>query len=259
MRNELDARTPSAIVPIAISDEEPPTSTTAMSPSGGCSSALVAPTNASRASSSSLSTSTATPARSAIARVKSSWLAASRIAAVATARIVSVPSSRARRTCVATTSATSRIFFGGILSSAWRPLPIRVNARWRSSSRRRPSAGSATSSRVVFEPMSMQPQIMTPGYRLAGVARTLWLLRHGDAEPQGTREDFDRRLTARGERRPARRARAGAAGRAVRLASSRARACARVDTALIACAELGHRAGRPRAAVRRLRPATRPR
>ena len=35
MRNELDARTPSAIVPIAISEEEPPTSITAMSPSGG--------------------------------------------------------------------------------------------------------------------------------------------------------------------------------------------------------------------------------
>jgi phosphohistidine phosphatase len=27
----------------------------------------------------------------------------------------------------------------------------------------------------------------------------LWLLRHGDAEPHGTRDDADRRLTARGE------------------------------------------------------------
>ena len=87
-------------------------------------------------------------------------MAASRIAAVATARIVSVPSSRASRTCVATTSATSLIFFAGIVSSGSRPLPIRVNARWRISSRSRPSAGSATSSRVVFEPMSMQAQIM---------------------------------------------------------------------------------------------------
>ena len=52
------------------------------------------------------------------------------------------------------------IFFAGIVSSRRRPLPMRVNARWRSSSRRRPSAGSATSSRVVFEPMSMQPQII---------------------------------------------------------------------------------------------------
>jgi phosphohistidine phosphatase len=32
------------------------------------------------------------------------------------------------------------------------------------------------------------------------MARQLWLLRHGDAEPHGTRDDADRRLTARGER-----------------------------------------------------------
>jgi phosphohistidine phosphatase len=32
------------------------------------------------------------------------------------------------------------------------------------------------------------------------MARQLWLLRHGDAEPHGTRDDVDRRLTARGER-----------------------------------------------------------
>jgi phosphohistidine phosphatase len=32
------------------------------------------------------------------------------------------------------------------------------------------------------------------------MARQLWLLRHGDAEPHGTRADVDRRLTARGER-----------------------------------------------------------
>jgi phosphohistidine phosphatase len=31
------------------------------------------------------------------------------------------------------------------------------------------------------------------------VARTLWLLRHGDAEPHGSRADFERRLTDRGE------------------------------------------------------------
>jgi phosphohistidine phosphatase len=31
------------------------------------------------------------------------------------------------------------------------------------------------------------------------MARQLWLLRHGDAEPHGVRVDFDRRLTARGE------------------------------------------------------------
>jgi phosphohistidine phosphatase len=32
------------------------------------------------------------------------------------------------------------------------------------------------------------------------MARQLWLLRHADAEPHGTRVDFDRRLTTRGER-----------------------------------------------------------
>src|SRR6476659_3368520 len=31
------------------------------------------------------------------------------------------------------------------------------------------------------------------------MARQLWLLRHADAEPHGTREDSARRLTARGE------------------------------------------------------------
>jgi phosphohistidine phosphatase len=35
---------------------------------------------------------------------------------------------------------------------------------------------------------------------LGGMARQLWLLRHADAEPHGTREDSERRLTARGER-----------------------------------------------------------
>ena len=116
---------------------------------------------------------------------------------------------------------------------------MRVKARWRISSRRRPSAGSATSSRVVFEPMSMQPQIMNSGYRLACMAGTLWLLRHGDAEPHGARADFDRRLTARGERQ------SRAAGRALArlgvgfdgvFASPRVRA---LETARLACAELG--------------------
>jgi phosphohistidine phosphatase len=32
------------------------------------------------------------------------------------------------------------------------------------------------------------------------MARQLWLLRHADAEPHGTRPDFERRLTPRGER-----------------------------------------------------------
>jgi phosphohistidine phosphatase len=65
------------------------------------------------------------------------------------------------------------------------------------------------------------------------------MLRHGDAEPHGARDDFHRRLTARGERQ------ATGAGRALaRLgvrfeavyASPRVRA---LDTARLACAELG--------------------
>ena len=71
------------------------------------------------------------------------------------------------------------------------------------------------------------------------MARTLWLLRHGDAEPHGVRDDFDRRLTARGERQ------ARAAGLALAhlgarfdhaFSSPRARA---LETARLTCAELG--------------------
>jgi phosphohistidine phosphatase len=70
------------------------------------------------------------------------------------------------------------------------------------------------------------------------VAKTLWLLRHGDAEPHGTRADFERRLTDRGERQ------SRAAGRAfarlgVRFehvfSSPRVRA---LETARLVCAEL---------------------
>jgi phosphohistidine phosphatase len=35
---------------------------------------------------------------------------------------------------------------------------------------------------------------------MGGTARQLWLLRHADAEPHGTRPDVERRLTPRGER-----------------------------------------------------------
>ena len=70
------------------------------------------------------------------------------------------------------------------------------------------------------------------------MAKTLWLLRHGDAEPHGTRTDFERRLTDRGERQ------SRAAGRAfarlgVRFehvfSSPRVRA---LETARLVCAEL---------------------
>jgi phosphohistidine phosphatase len=71
------------------------------------------------------------------------------------------------------------------------------------------------------------------------VAKTLWLLRHGDAEAHGLRADFDRRLTARGERQ------SRAAGRALArldvrfehvFTSPRVRA---LETARLVCAELG--------------------
>ena len=80
----------------------------------------------SRPSSSSLRISTSTPAASPIAFAARSPLLASRTAAVATARIVSAPSSRASRTWVATTSATSSTFSGRISPSSPIALLIRV-------------------------------------------------------------------------------------------------------------------------------------
>jgi phosphohistidine phosphatase len=71
------------------------------------------------------------------------------------------------------------------------------------------------------------------------VAKTLWLLRHGDAESHGSRPDFERRLSDRGERQ------SRAAGRALArlgvrfdhvFTSPRVRA---LDTARLVCAELG--------------------
>lgn len=71
------------------------------------------------------------------------------------------------------------------------------------------------------------------------MAGTLWLLRHGDAEAHGASSDFERRLTARGERQ------SHAAGCAfARLGvsfehvftSPRVRA---LETAQLVCAELG--------------------
>jgi phosphohistidine phosphatase len=71
------------------------------------------------------------------------------------------------------------------------------------------------------------------------MAKTLWLLRHGDAEAHDSRPDFERPLTARGE------SQSRAAGRTlarlgVRLeyAFTSPRTRAR-ETARIACAELG--------------------
>jgi phosphohistidine phosphatase len=71
------------------------------------------------------------------------------------------------------------------------------------------------------------------------MAKQLWLLRHGEAEPHGSRDDFDRRLTERGERQ------ARDAGRAlarfelpIHLVFTSPKVRAR-DTARLACAELG--------------------
>ena len=70
------------------------------------------------------------------------------------------------------------------------------------------------------------------------MSRQLWLLRHGEAEPHGTRTDAERRLTDRGEEE------ARAAGRALAalgltfqlaLTSPKVRAA---ETARLACAEL---------------------
>jgi phosphohistidine phosphatase len=71
------------------------------------------------------------------------------------------------------------------------------------------------------------------------MVRQLWLLRHADAEPHGTRQDAQRKLTARGERQ------ARIAGRAMTrmalsfktiLVSPKVRA---QQTAELACLELG--------------------
>ncbi len=70
------------------------------------------------------------------------------------------------------------------------------------------------------------------------MAGTLWLLRHGDAEPHGAAADFERRLTPRGEQQ------ARAAGQALArmdvqfeavFTSPRVRA---LDTARLACEAL---------------------
>ena len=84
----------------------------------------------------------------------SSRLTAARMQAVATTRTRSAPAVAARATCSATTRETSSIFSWGISGL----VPIRVNARRWSTSSRRPSFTSATSTRVVFVPMSTHAQ-----------------------------------------------------------------------------------------------------
>ena len=88
-------------------------------------------------------------------------------------RIASASSSSASRTCVATTSATSVTFSGGSRRPSPEACPSRVNALWSMTPRSWPSSGSATSTRVVFEPMSIAAQsireaILPEGARRAG-------------------------------------------------------------------------------------------
>jgi hypothetical protein len=120
--------------PIAISLEPPPTSITATVPSTGRSRVRVAPTNDNRASSSPVSTDSSVPPASSTASTSSWRLGALRIAAVATATICSEPSSLATATWVRTTSAVSAILSAGIAPPLPRLLPMRVNARWVTSS-----------------------------------------------------------------------------------------------------------------------------
>jgi phosphohistidine phosphatase len=71
------------------------------------------------------------------------------------------------------------------------------------------------------------------------MAQQLWLLRHGEAEPHGARDDADRRLTPRGERQSEA---AGAALAALGVEFAAAYTSPRVralDTARLACEALG--------------------
>ena len=71
------------------------------------------------------------------------------------------------------------------------------------------------------------------------MAQQLWLLRHGEAEPHGARDDADRRLTPRGERQSEA---AGAALAALGVEFTAAYTSPRIralDTARLACEALG--------------------
>src|SRR3954471_8793436 len=120
----------------------------------------VAPAKASRASSSPLRTSTGTPAAALSRASSASRPGASRSAAVATTRSAAMSLARAVSACSATASAIASALSAGMplrRSAAVR----RTNARWAATSTSAPGrsgSGSATSSRVVFEPMSITAQ-----------------------------------------------------------------------------------------------------
>jgi hypothetical protein len=87
-------------------------------------------------------------------------LAARLIAAVATTRTCAAPAASAAARWAATTSHTAAIVACGIAPRASILRPRCVNSRCSSTADSRPRAASATSSRVVFDPMSMQAQRM---------------------------------------------------------------------------------------------------
>ena len=154
--SETDQVTPPSAVPTTSSVEPPPTSTTPSGPSGGAASAPMAPRNASRASSSASRISSGVPQPASIAAASAWRSVAWRTAAVATIRSETASSSRAWRAWRATIDATSAISSGP--SSPFTHSLKRVNARSETTSCRREAPASATSSRVVLEPMSMQAQ-----------------------------------------------------------------------------------------------------
>ena len=119
-------------------------------------SVAAAPTNASRASSSPLSTRICTPAASATAASSSARFGASRTTAVPTRSTADTPRSRASPAWAATTRAASSILSGGITPSARSAFPSRVNALSLVISRNEPARSSATRRRVVLLPTSMQ-------------------------------------------------------------------------------------------------------
>ena len=98
-------------------------------------------------------------------------MAAPRTAAVATTRSAVAPAVSATSRCASTTRATASIASPDIVPQAAIARPRRVKERcWTTGSRRSP-ATSATSSRVVFDPMSMQAQRMAVAAKLAIMGR----------------------------------------------------------------------------------------
>src|SRR5437867_3187309 len=71
------------------------------------------------------------------------------------------------------------------------------------------------------------------------MARQLWLLRHGEAEPHGAASDDDRRLTERGDGQSRSAGRARAALGIMFQADYNSPNCRAGDTARLACEALG--------------------